>query len=73
MYASYFLQETKEDSSVLYIYYYFSYTYIFSNTQTLTLMDITLFMNVSSISSLEVSALGMLYCGQVTFTYQFSW
>lgn len=41
MYASYFLQETKEDSSVLYIYYYFSYTYIFSNTQTL-LMDITL-------------------------------
>lgn len=72
MYASYFLQETKEDSSVLYIYYYFSYTYIFSNTQTL-LMDITLFMNVSSISSLEVSALGMLYCGQVTFTYQFSW
>ena len=72
MYASYFLQETKEDSSVLYIYYYFSYTCIFSNTQTL-LMDITLFMNVSSISSLEVSALGMLYCGQVTFTYQFSW
>ena len=72
MYASYFLQETKEDSSVLYIYYYFSYTYIFSNTQTL-LMDITLFMNVSSISLLEVSALGMLYCGQVTFTYQFSW
>ena len=72
MYASYFLQETKEGSSVLYIYYYFSYTYIFSNTQTL-LMDITLFMNVSSISSLEVSALGMLYCGQVTFTYQFSW
>ena len=72
MYASYFLQETKEDSSVLYIYYYFSYTYIFSNTQTL-LMDITLFMNVSSISSLEVSALGTLYCGQVTFTYQFSW
>ena len=60
MYASYFLQETKEDSFVLYIYYYFSYTYIFSNTQTL-LMDITLFMNVSSISSLEVSALGTLY------------
>ena len=72
MYASYFLQETKEDSFVLYIYYYFSYTYIFSNTQTL-LMDITLFMNVSSISSLEVSALGTLYWGQVTFTYQFSW
>ena len=60
MYTSYFLQETKEDSFVLYIYYYFSYTDIFSNTQTL-LMDITLSMNVSSIGSLEVSALGTLY------------